>query len=407
MLLQTPNPQSLQISVDVGKFLRHVSPIFSWDNLLRIDKMREYLKKCSEAGVRADGLVTKCDRLITALTYYQMERVDPRDASTWSEVQHTIHRVDGWRKTYRKQKQELRTLSTARTLEAESEDEGRTEEEVKMVLTNDDIWSDFDSLVQTAQEGESIETSDLTLMTAAIGAILLLESCQRSGAISGATLHEYRSAKKQGEVWVMTVYSHKTQRHGPARVAVGDKFKPRIDNYVRYIRPLCDPFERTETLLSLPGGKPVSKLNSILHRLGDHYGIYIPTGTQLRKHTARACALKGTERERVLLSNTMSHTVDVHKRYYETVGTMSDVSEAYQVAKRVRQREASSNPKQSRREYTFSEVEAIKKFFQRELQQPKSPKLKLCRLFLQRHPNIKNRTPKHIQDKVRALQVNN
>ena len=131
----------------------------------------------------------------SALTFYRMEQVDRRDASTWSEVQHAIERVDGWRKTYRQQKLELHTLSTARTLEA---DEGRTEQEVQSVLTDQDIWNDFDDLVQAIQDGECIESSDLTLTTAATGAVLLFESCQRPGAVTGATLDEFSVIKTSG-----------------------------------------------------------------------------------------------------------------------------------------------------------------------------------------------------------------
>ena len=282
----TQNSQSLQIAVDVAKYLRYTSPVFSWDNLFNIEKERDYLKKCSDAGVMADELVTKCDRLITTMTFYRMEKTDPRDSSTRSEVQNAIERVDAWRKTYRRQKKELRSMATARTLEAESEEEGRTEEEVQMVLKNQDIWDDFGHLLRAAEEEESIESSDLTLMTAAVGAILLFESCQRTSAVSGATMEEYRSAKKQGDVWVITVYHHKTQRHGPAKLTIGQEFKKKIDNYVRFLMPLCDPFEKTEALLSLPGGRPVTNVNHILKRLGDHYGIYVPSGTQLRKHTS-------------------------------------------------------------------------------------------------------------------------
>ena len=40
----------------------------------------------------------------------------------------------------------VHTIAIARTLDAESEDDGRTDDEVRMVLTNPDIWSNFEDL---------------------------------------------------------------------------------------------------------------------------------------------------------------------------------------------------------------------------------------------------------------------
>ena len=42
-----------------------------------------------------------------------------------------------------------------------------------MVLTNEDIWGDFDNLLQAADDGGSIEISDFTLTTATVGAVLM------------------------------------------------------------------------------------------------------------------------------------------------------------------------------------------------------------------------------------------
>lgn len=138
-LTLTPNHQSIQITVDVSKFLRYTSNVFNWSNLLKLKEMREYLDRCHSAKIGPDGLVTKCDRLITALRYYKMELVDNTDGSTRSEIDHAIDRVDAWRKSYRKLKKETRTASTARLLEDKS-DEGRTDREITMLLESKDIW---------------------------------------------------------------------------------------------------------------------------------------------------------------------------------------------------------------------------------------------------------------------------
>ena len=107
--------------------------------------------------LKPDGLVTKCDRVITALTYYKEEKVEPRDSSRRSEIQATIERVDGWRKTYRKVKKMLGTKALAEHLE---EDDGRSVEEIESVLHCQDLWSDFQQLCHVAlSETDIIENS--------------------------------------------------------------------------------------------------------------------------------------------------------------------------------------------------------------------------------------------------------
>ena len=123
-------------------------------------------------------------------------------------------------------------------------------------------------------------------MTGAIGALLLFESA--------VTLDEFRKAKLRDGV---TVHDHKTARSGPARLTLSQELKGRVDEYVNVLRPLCDPFDNVNKLLTVPVGKEVMNLNNLMTRVARHYGIYVPTATQLRKKTATACALHGTKTE--------------------------------------------------------------------------------------------------------------
>ena len=151
-----------------------------------------------------------------------------------------------------------------------------------------------------------------------------------------------------------------------------------------------------------PNPNPIKSLSNLLRRLGDHYGIFIPTATQLRKHTSRAGALRGSDYQRTLLSKQMSHSLDTHKRYYETVGTSKDAAEAYHAAKEVR-KTTEKEVKQPRKSYSMREVDTIQKYFRKEISEGKSVTLKECRTFLERNLSIQGRTAKNIQDKVRNL----
>ena len=86
------------------------------------------------------GLLTKCDHIITALTFFKKEVVPPSDTVRRSEVEATVDRVDGWRKTYRKAKKAAETHSTAASLDAEEAGDGRTMEEMESVLQCQDLW---------------------------------------------------------------------------------------------------------------------------------------------------------------------------------------------------------------------------------------------------------------------------
>ena len=50
----------------------------------------------------------------------------------------------------------------------------------------------------------------------------------------------------------MTVKTHKTATMAPAKLTLPEGHKTRLDNYVHILRPICDPFDRVDSLLALP-----------------------------------------------------------------------------------------------------------------------------------------------------------
>ena len=165
------------------------------------------------------GLITKCDCIITALTFFKKEVVPTTDATKRSEVDATVDRADGWRKTYRRSNKALQAHSLAKRLEA---DEGRTKE-MESVLQCDNLWKDF---LDTCDDVKAEEEVDQTLMTGAIGARLLFDSVQRPGAVIGVTLEEYQ---RVSGVWVVRVLEHKTSAQGPAHLTLTADTKRYVD----------------------------------------------------------------------------------------------------------------------------------------------------------------------------------
>ena len=58
-----------EVSVDVSKCLRFHHKNFSWDCLLDTSTRMRFMNDCEKAGVQAEGLITKYDRRVIALTY--------------------------------------------------------------------------------------------------------------------------------------------------------------------------------------------------------------------------------------------------------------------------------------------------------------------------------------------------
>ena len=185
------------------------------------------------------------------------------------------------------------------------------------------------------------------------------------------TLTEYRRAREVGGVWVVTVQEHKTSAQGPARLTLTAETKRYLDKYVNTIRPMNDPFERSDNLVVLPGGNPIVKLQNLLEKVSRRYGIFIPTSTQLRQKTATMCALRGSDTQVRLVSKLMSHSASTHRKHYEQLGSASHAAEAHKVAKQLSKPDKpnAKKPEAKRGRYPFQEEEnkRVKKFFAHEI----------------------------------------
>ena len=60
-----------------------------------------FINDCEKAGVQAEGLVTKYDHTVTALTYMKMELTRPDDHQRRSSIHVAIEMVGGWKRTRR------------------------------------------------------------------------------------------------------------------------------------------------------------------------------------------------------------------------------------------------------------------------------------------------------------------
>ena len=111
---------------------------------------------------------------------------------------------------------------------------------------------EVDRACQDVEDDELVDNKTLSLMTGAIRTRLMFDSVQRPGAVIGLRMSEYRRGREVEGVWVITV---RASRDGPARLTLTKHTKEYVDRYVQTLRLVCDPFDKVDNLLVLPGGK--------------------------------------------------------------------------------------------------------------------------------------------------------
>ena len=181
------------------------SKIFSWE----MSTTNEYLQLFSDTGVQHDELVTKCDRVITALLR--------RSQKIRATIEASIDRVTAWKRQWQKQEGKGKEYNLAQSME-----------DISGHKNPQQLWDDFH------QHASSVQDSELKLCTAAADAVLLYQSVQRPSAIMGFTMDEFAimTYMPDERVLVPLVAEHKTGRQGPALLTVSSKQKSNLDAYI-------------------------------------------------------------------------------------------------------------------------------------------------------------------------------
>ena len=253
------------------------------DFLMDTQSMRKYIDKCDEAGVGPAGLLTKVDRLVTALDYVRLAKTNPSDSARISEIDTAQKRMTTWRVTIRKDKKTATAISMDQE-RRKDQDIGR----MTSILTDTTLFRDFDAL---RSKRRALTAEELRLATAMASVVLLFSSTQRPSAVVNCTIKEYNERQVVDGVTVISVARHKTSSGGPARLTLGDGSERQlIEGYVEDIRPQIGS---GETLLLLPtpsGAKPVEKIGPLITLLEKRYRVQIPTATALRKAVSTQAA---------------------------------------------------------------------------------------------------------------------
>ena len=110
-------------------------------------------------------------------------------------------------------------------------------------------------------------------------------------AVAGATLAEYERATYMEGVWMINIYNQ-TGKQGPARLTLHDEDKQKLDDYVSFMRPGCDPLKEHVKIFSLPGGRPLVNAGKLTRGIEKHYNLTLPISKRLRKELSTKAALE-------------------------------------------------------------------------------------------------------------------
>lgn len=407
-----------EMSVDVSKFLKYacgracVHP--DWMRLVDRDQLVGYIEKLRSANVGPEGQLAKLDAFFCALRFLKVVVVADCNDPSHAEVVKMEETIAGWKATLRKQKGKLRK----RRLQDLS-CEQLSLDEVTALLNCKLLWSHINDVYLAAERMKPIPANSLDMCAVALAGSILFKNWQRPGAVCNATLREYETAKVMNQevgkpLVVMSVERHKTSMEGFAKLVLEPLDHARLGQYIHLVRPLQDTQGKSNHLFLLSGSRPITKLSTKLKSLGVKYGLSLPTASRVRKIGATAVALNlGDSTKAHLVTRNMSHSVNTSAQYYQAIVGDSHAATAFETMSQLREDgsevDAKSSesplltPRKAQRRHAYSEKEsnAVAKYFASHVEQGIPASLAECKEFLL--VNEMARTPKNIQDKVRAL----
>ena len=159
---------------------------------------------------------------------------------------------------------------------------------------------------------------------------LFITCAQRKSTVENFTIKEFEQASRvegaaDGDHWVVNVHHHKTAAsRGPANLVLSEYLHSTMAKYLEFRR---GKGKETKFLVNTYG-ESSKRLLSLVKRMGESFGVTLPTPTLHRKVVGtRAAHLTQGEQEKV--TGLMSHSVATQKRYYCTLKSKKDSVDAF------------------------------------------------------------------------------
>ena len=387
-----------ELLADVNKFLWFAGKDeVQVAHLFDTNKVREYLFKLEEDGIRSSGQLTKLSRISTALSYASSTSgwVDSNMKPKVADAKELFSR---WSKRLQREKTtQLKGKLPAQSQEVREQDLT----EYGSLLSNDLLLRQ----VKEALAGPDPPSDDeFDLVKNFIALYLFIRCAQRKSAVEGLTIAEFEGATRvegsSGPHWICHVTRHKTASSGPAKMVVDDATKAIMDQYLLHRRGRGT----SDRLLVNHKGTASNRLPVEVQRFAADYGVVLPTPTLHRKVMGtKAAHLPQQTQEKV--AGLMAHSLATQRRYYRSLQDNEHTVEAFEaISSLLPVPPSTSDPTPPLKKIRFlpEQLADIEKAFASHIEMGKCPSLKECGAYLAMRP-IPGRSPKHIQDRVRTV----
>ena len=309
-----------EIASDVSKYLAYVNHrVCTWQSLLNIEKCRTFVEQLEMNKIGADGITSKLDRIMTAMTYVR------REGLIQCFPQAILDRIDSWRGSYRRDKP---ALDIARQIEEPSESIFPT---VQMFFANETLNHDIAEIRSKLNDDKELSRSEITLLTTYLFMCLTYKNWQRPGAVIRMTLEEAQAYVMKDNKLVVKTFHHKTgQAHGPAVMVLDGDDATLFQMYLNKVRINISTSSSTQSAFVTSHGSPLTNYRDLVHSLTNRLGIPLfPNITAVRKAGATAAVSSLPDDVMEQVSQHMSHSKSTSERYYRMRGRATSAVTAY------------------------------------------------------------------------------
>ena len=305
--------EARQICTDVSKYLAFAdSTQLKWDNLLDTDRLKQYVEKLQKTAIGPDGLVTKLDRVQTALRYLMR---DVPKYKTSDAAMKTIERVGLWKAGFRTAKITHTRDKAAREVDTTDDDMQALKELIHSKIAK--------TKVETIVNRGKSSDEDINFIATYLFICFGYKNFQRAGPAINMTLKEVAEATYVGEdedtMLKIIVSNHKTAKtYGPAVLYLSLDDSAIFNHYIEEIRPnIATSAECDIALLRANGLSFRNNYSHIIRAYAIEVGLTrIPSLTAVRKAGAVTGRAVLSNPEMEAMSRQMSHSSATSELYY-------------------------------------------------------------------------------------------
>jgi len=276
------------------------------------DRLKQYVEKLQKTAIGPDGLVTKLDRVQTALRYLMR---DVPKYKTSDAAMKTIERVGLWKAGFRTAKITHTRDKAAREVDTTDDDMQALKELIHSKIAK--------TKVETIVNRGKSSDEDINFIATYLFICFGYKNFQRAGPAINMTLKEVAEATYVGEdedtMLKIIVSNHKTAKtYGPAVLYLSLDDSAIFNHYIEEIRPnIATSAECDIALLRANGLSFRNNYSHIIRAYAIEVGLTrIPSLTAVRKAGAVTGRAVLSNPEMEAMSRQMSHSSATSELYY-------------------------------------------------------------------------------------------